>query len=480
MRCGCFLIKKFFFSFYFFRFPFSPFYFLQLYFLGGDAGCTAGVKLFNENANKATSDTFVAATRAGSAIDQDAPFLEKFALASNALTRSDDLAVRVTALEGDQSSSTDLKAILDRLDAHDQTIAAQGQTIAAQDQKIADLKAALQSKANQTYVSAALATKADTTHVEAALAKKANATYVAAEFDAVDKRFEEVDAQLVRIEGIRRERAADAGSKTPGTAGSDTDQEAGIDDQSAAAPNPAGPATEDGNNPPGAGDGQEGPCPDQQDPPECAAIRPAGCGTLIGQTNVTAVCPNLCSTNCNAAAATGTVGGDDGDEKPSTLTVGWIVAIALSLVTVVVCVGVAVVSTMRKKERGRQRALTQVQRGPAATNNPTFDAGDAGAYLEPSALQTEAYDDAAATRASESSSTTVVYAVPIEVTGGGTGAEYVPDGYDLDGGGAGANNSSAAATTIVYAVPAEEDADGDGIYVPDGYPGSGGGSISMA
>lgn len=73
-----------------------------------------------------------------------------------------------------------------------------------------------------------------------------------------------------------------------------------------------------------------------------------------------------------------------------------------------------------------------------------------------------------------------MYAVPIEVNGGGTGAEYVPDGYYLYGGGAGANNSSAAATTIVYAVPAEEDADGDGIYVPDGYPGSGGGSISMA
>eukprot|EP00729_Bicosta_minor_P020787 gene20787-32465_t len=185
------------------------------------------------------------------AIDQDAPFLEKFALASNALTRSDDLAVRMTALE------------------------------------------------------------ADTTNVDAALAKKADATYVAAEFDAVDKRFEEIDAFGAEL--------ATAATATPGTAGPNTDPQAGIDDQPTAAPKPGGPATEDGNNPPGAGDGQEGPCPDQQDPPECAAMSPAGCGTLIGQTNVTAVCPNLCSANCNAAA-TGTGGGDDGDEKSSKLT----------------------------------------------------------------------------------------------------------------------------------------------------------------
>lgn len=465
---------------------FSPFsFFLQLEFDGGTAGCTAGVKVFNDKLNSETIDTFVATTRAGRAFDLDATYLEKLAQFPHAFTLTGDLTARVTALEGDQSSSnTNLNAILDRLEAYDQRFAAQDETIAAQDQKIADLEAALQSKASTTDVSAALGTKADTTNVEAALAKKANATYVAAEFDAVDKRFEEVDAQLVRIEGIRRERAADdaaaaAGSKTPGTAGSTTDPQAGIDDQPTAAPNPGGPATEDGNTPPGAGDGQEGPCPDQQDPPECAAMSPAGCGTLLGPTNVTAVCPNLCSADCNAAA-TGTGGGDDGDEKSSTLTVGRILAIALSLVTMVVCVGVAVVSTMRKNERGRQRARTQAQRGPAATNNPTFDADDAGAYLEPSALQTEAYDDAAATRASTSSSNTVVYAVPIEVNGGGTGAEYVPDGYYLYGGGAGANSSSAAATTIVYAVPAEEDADGDGIYVPDGYPGSDGGSISMA
>lgn len=444
------------------------------------AGCTAGVKLFNDKLSEATIDAFVASTRAGRAFDLDATYLEKLAQFPLAFPLTGDLAARMTALEGDQSSSnTNLNAILDRLEAHDQRFAAQDKIIAAQDQKIADLKAELQSKASTTYVGAELATAA--TAVNAALDAKADRTYV-------DGKFAEVDAQLVRIEGIRRERAADAataaaaaatGSKTPGTAGSSTGPQAGIDDQPAAAPNPAGAATEDGNNPPGAGDGQEGPCPDQQDPPECAAMRPAGCGTLLGQTNVTAVCPNLCSANCNAAAA-GTGGGDDGDEKSSTLTVGWILAIALSLVTVVVCVGVAVVSTMRTNARGRQRALTQAQRGPAATNNPTFDADDAGAYLEPSALQTEAYDDAAATRASTSSSNTVVYAVPIEVNGGGTGAEYVPDGYDLDGGGAGANNSSAAATTIVYAVPAEEDADGDGIYVPDGYPGGGGGSISMA
>lgn len=455
----CFLIKKFFFSFYFFWFSFfSVFFFLQLRFNGGCAGCIAGVKLFNDKLNSETIDAFVASTRAGRAFNLDATYLEKLAQFKEyeiPTAWTGDLTARVTALEGDQSSSnTNLNAILDRLEAYDQRFAAQDGTIAAQGQKIADLEAALQSKASTTYV---------------------------------DGKFAAVDAQLVRIEGIRRERAADvaaaaaaaAGSKTPGTAGSSTGPQAGIDDQPAAAPNPAGPATEDGNNPPGAGDGQEGPCPDQQDPPECAAMSPAGCGTLLGQTNVTAVCPNLCSADCNVAAA-GTGGGDDGDEKSSTLTVGRILAIALSLVTVVVCVGVAVVSTMRKNERGRQRARTQAQRGPAATNNPTFDADDAGAYLEPSALQTEAYDDAAATRASTSSSNTVVYAVPIEVNGGGTGAEYVPDGYYLYGGGAGANNSSAAATTIVYAVPAEEDADGDGIYVPDGYPGSDGGSISMA
>lgn len=448
---------------------------MQLRFDGEAAGCYAGVKLFNDKLSEATIDAFVAATRAGSAIDLDATYLEKLAQFPLAFPLTGDLNARVTALEGDQSSSnTNLNAILDRLEAYDQRFAAQDETIAAQDQKIADLEAALQSKADTTYVGVELATAA--TAVNAALDVKADRTYVAGKFAVVD-------AQLVRIEGIRRERAADAaaaaGSKTPGTAGSSTGSQAGIDDQPAAAPNPAGAATEDGNNPPGAGDGQEGPCPDQHDPPECAAMSPAGCGTLLGQTNVTAVCPNLCSADCNAAA-TGTGGGDDGDKKSSTLTVGRILAIALSLVTMVVCVGVAVVSTMRKNERGRQRARTQAQRGPAATNNPTFDADDAGAYLEPSALQTEAYDDAAATRASTSSSNTVVYAVPIEVNGGGTGAEYVPDGYYLYGGGAGANNSSAAATTIVYAVPAEEDADGDGIYVPDGYPGSDGGSISMA
>lgn len=328
----------------------------QLEFDGGSAGCTAGVTLFNDKLGEATIDVFVATTRAGRAFNLDATFLEKLAQTSGAFARTDDLAVRVTALEGDQSSATDLNAILDRLKSLEETKA-------TQDQKIADLEAALQSKASTTYVA--------------------------------DK-FAEVDAQLVRIEGIRRERAADAataaaaaGSKTPGTAGSNTDPRAGIDDQPTAAPKPGGPATEDGNSPPGAGDGQEGPCPDQQDPPECAAMSPSGCGTLFAQTNVTAVCPNLCSANCNGG----------GDAPTSTSNVGMIAGIAASIFVLLACVGVAVVVQKKKKEAAdaeQHRAIAQSLGGPtAAISNPAFDGGNEVVYLEPSSTQTKVYDDAA-------------------------------------------------------------------------------------
>eukprot|EP00729_Bicosta_minor_P010323 gene10323-25504_t len=75
----------------------------------------------------------------------------------------------------------------------------------------------------------------------------------------------------------------------------------------------------------------------------------------------------------NPASSTG--GGDDADETSSKSTVGMVLGIVLSLLTLAVCVGVAVV-TLRKKEQGRQRAFTHARRAPAATNNPTFTFGD--------------------------------------------------------------------------------------------------------
>ena len=62
-------------------------------------------------------------------------------------------------------------------------------------------------------------------------------------------------------------------------------------------------------------------------------MSPSGCGTLFAQTNVTAVCPNLCSANCNGG----------GDEPTSTSNVGMIAGIAASIFVLLACVGVAVV-----------------------------------------------------------------------------------------------------------------------------------------
>lgn len=139
----------------------------------------------------------------------------------------------------------------------------------------------------------------------------------------------------------------------------------------------------------GAGDGQEGPCPDQQDPPECAAMSPSGCGTLLAQTNVTAVCPNLCSANCNGG----------GDEPTSTSNVGMIAGIAASIFVLLACVGVAVVVQKKNKEAAdaeQHRAIAQSRGGPtAAISNPAFDGSNEVVYLEPSSTQTKVYDDAA-------------------------------------------------------------------------------------
>ena len=108
----------------------------------------------------------------------------------------------------------------------------------------------------------------------------------------------------------------------------------------------------------------------QQDPPECAAMSLSGCGMLFAQTNVTAVCPNLCSANSNGG----------GDASTSTSNVGMIAGIVASIFVLLACVGVAVV--LQKKEKGaadaeQHQAIAQSRRAPtAATSNPLFDGYD--------------------------------------------------------------------------------------------------------
>lgn len=96
----------------------------------------------------------------------------------------------------------------------------------------------------------------------------------------------------------------------------------------------------------------------------------SGCGMLFAQTNVTAVCPNLCSANSNGG----------GDASTSTSNVGMIAGIVASIFVLLACVGVAVV--LQKKEKGaadaeQHRAIAQSRRAPTATtSNPLFDGYD--------------------------------------------------------------------------------------------------------
>ena len=359
--------------------------------------CTVGVNHFNDNLNEAVIDNFVADMRAGNALDLDAPFLEKLAQVSREFVFPDDLAARVTAIESArQSSSTDMDVILSRLTALEEANATQGQQITAleetkatqgqqitaleetkatQGQKIKDLEDELKSKANQTYLDDELASTM--TAVTEAINANANTTYeyvdakVAGESAVVNKSLATkadtayVDAEIARVAEMRRERAA-----TPAARDSN-----GAEDGET--PGSAANVQDDQGNRLNAGDSNqdededEDPCLDQEDLPLCATMGASGCGSLFGQTNVTEVCPNLCNANCHTAAAE-TSDTDDVDATETPKSNSLVLGVVLSLLGVAICVGVSIV-LLRRREQGRQRALTQARPAARSIENSLYD-----------------------------------------------------------------------------------------------------------
>lgn len=129
-------------------------------------------------------------------------------------------------------------------------------------------------------------------------------------------------------------------------------------------------------------------CPDQEDPQECAVIDALACGTLFSTINVTEFCQRLCNDNCNDSE------NENDATEPAKSKVSMIVGIVAPLL-ILIGIGVAVLM-LRKKEQGRQRALTRSRPArTAARNNPAFTADDDAAfYLEPTPLQSGAHNAA--------------------------------------------------------------------------------------
>ena len=148
----------------------------------------------------------------------------------------------------------------------------------------ADVTTKLSKKADKTYVNNELSEKADKTDVDTALADKANKTLVEslqAEVktlntivDKYEARFAAIDAEMVRIEGVRRAQRAQKGKPTGQQEVATTTIKV---------------------------DTAIHLC--REDPPECAAsMQSSACGSIIGPLNVTEFCPRLCNTACNDAS----------------------------------------------------------------------------------------------------------------------------------------------------------------------------------
>jgi len=215
------------------------------------------------------------------------------------------------------------------------------------------LQGVVEDKADAADVTTKLGKKADTTYVDTVLADKANQTLVESlqaqvktlntVVDKYEAKFVAIDAEMVRIEGVRRAQRAQKGKPT----GQQEVVTTTIKVDTAIAM-----------------------C--QEDPPECAASMSASaCGTMFGPVNVTEFCPRLCNTACNDASDKDSTN----HEQSAAMSGGSIAAIVVATLVVLIGVCVGIFCCMRKQEQGRQRAFTRpkVKRNGAA---PNADAAD--------------------------------------------------------------------------------------------------------
>lgn len=127
-------------------------------------------------------------------------------------------------------------------------------------------------------------------------------------------------------------------------------------------------------------------CPNQDDPPGCATVDAAACGTMFefaaanttNAMNVTDFCPWLCNTNISCNKSGPSIDADvPGTSSSSSATA---IAVAMSVVGVII-VAIAGFMIMRKGERGRQRALTHSKKKTTRKQRKAAEAAAVAAEL---------------------------------------------------------------------------------------------------